>query len=57
MIEENGHKWSIGSSNDRCVHCQMKYGYYRDIKRASHEQPERDDLKEWMQCKPKKECP
>jgi len=51
MIEENGHRWMIGSSNDRCVHCQMKLNYYLDIKRASKEQPKREDLKEWMKCK------
>ena len=50
MLEENGHKWHSGFSLDRCRFCQMKYGYYLDIKRSSEEQPEREDLKEWMQC-------
>jgi len=29
----------------------MKYGYYLDIKRASKEQPKREDLKGWLKCK------
>jgi len=52
MIEENGHKWHPKNGRlARCVNCQMRYGYYLDIKRASEEQPKREDLKEWMRCK------
>ena len=56
MIKENGHEWdaiSFSMGNQklvRCNWCQMKYGYYLDIKRASREQPERQDLKDWMKC-------
>jgi len=50
MIEENGHKWNF-KFGERCINCQMKYSYYLDIKRASKEQPDRKDLKEWMECK------
>lgn len=49
MIEENGHRWG-GYSPLRCHYCGMKYPYYLDIKRASKEQPERQDLKDWMKC-------
>lgn len=55
MIEENGHRWLTGRSNERCLFCQMKLGYYLDIKRASEEQPKRQDLKEWLKCKRKEE--
>jgi len=51
-IEENGHIWD-GAGNHRCRNCQMRYGYYLDFKRASREQPKREDLKEWMKCKVK----
>ena len=51
MIEENGHRWFEGSTNDRCVRCQMKYGYYLDFKKALKEQPERDDIRELIKCK------
>ena len=50
MIKENGHEWD-GFGNNRCHYCSMKFNYYCDIKRASKEQPERQDLKEWMKCK------
>ena len=50
MIEENGHIWEESNSNSRCQKCQMKFGYYLDIKHASEQQPEREDLKEWMKC-------
>ena len=50
MIEENGHKWREGSVNDRCLRCQMKYGYYLDIKQALKEQPNRDYLKKLVKC-------
>jgi len=56
MIQENGHEWeaisfSLGNQKlVRCKWCQMKYGYYLDIKNASREQPEREDLKDWMKC-------
>ena len=57
VIEENGHKWIIREGATlgycRCVNCQMKYEYYLQIKRASEEQPDREDLKEWMKCKGK----
>ena len=53
MIEENGHRWFEGSTNDRCVRCQMKYGYYLDFKKALKEQPERDDIRELIKCKGK----
>lgn len=52
-FEENGHRWRTASSNDRCVFCQIKFGYYMHIKRASKEQPKRQDLKEWLKCKTK----
>ena len=52
MIEENGHEWD-GGGNNRCHFCQMKHNYYLDIKRASKEQPERQDLKDWVKCNPK----
>ena len=51
MIEENGHKWRDGGVYDRCLRCQIKYGYYLDIKRALEEQPERTYLKELIKCK------
>ena len=50
MIEENGHRWFEGSTDDRCMRCQMKYGYYLDIKKALKEQPERNDLRELIKC-------
>ena len=50
MIEENGHRWFEGSTDDRCVRCMIKYGYYLDIKKALKEQPERDDLRELVKC-------
>jgi len=56
MIKENGHEWdaeSFSLANQkyvRCNFCQMKYGYYLDIKKASKEQPERQDLKDWLKC-------
>lgn len=51
MIEENGHRWVEGcDSNERCVLCGMKYGYYLDIVRASKQQPKREDLKELLKC-------
>lgn len=50
MIVENGHRWESGNSNHRCYNCAMKRGYYLDIKRASEEQPKREDLKEWLKC-------
>ena len=53
MIEENGHVWAerFVLLTDRCRNCQMRYNYYLDIKRASKEQPKREDLKEWLKCK------
>jgi len=54
VIEENGHRWLNASPYSRCVYCQMKYGYYLEIKKASEQQPERDDLKEWLKCPRKK---
>jgi hypothetical protein len=53
MVEENGHKWFFlhNEIDDRCVHCQIKYSYYLAIKKASEEQPKRQDLKEWLKCK------
>jgi len=58
-IEENGHRWVFTSRgfdpNTRCVYCQMRYNYYLDIKKASEQQPEREDLKEWLKCKGKTE--
>lgn len=58
MIEENGHIWESTHPFSRCRKCCMKYNYYLAIKRASEEQPEeqpdREDLKEWMKCKPRK---
>lgn len=54
VIKENGHFWSENSN--RCSNCQMKFGYYLNIKHASEKQPEREDLKKWMQCsKPREE--
>jgi len=50
MSRENGHIWASHGANERCRNCQMKYGYYLDIKRASKEQPKREDLKEWLKC-------
>ena len=55
MIEENGHRWNVRSPEERCVRCQMKYGYYLDIKRALREQPDRDDLKKLIKCERKYE--
>lgn len=54
-IKENGHVWVVREGAIlrycRCNNCQMKYGYYLDIEGASEEQPDREDLKEWMKCK------
>ena len=55
MIEENGHRWKEGGTNDRCVRCQIKYGYYLDIKRALKEQPKRTYLIELVKCVKEKE--
>ena len=51
MIEENGHRWNEGSTDDRCVRCMIKYGYYLDIKKVLKEQHNRDDLRELIKCK------
>lgn len=51
QLEINGHRWNERGANGRCVRCQMKYGYYLDIKRALEEQPERDDLRELIKCR------
>lgn len=53
MIEENGHIWESANHLARCIKCQMKLGYYLEIKHASKQQPDREDLKEWMKCKPR----
>ena len=50
MLEEKGHQWRTGLGSARCIHCQMRYSYYLEIKRASRQQPERDDLTAWMKC-------
>ena len=51
MIEENGHIWNSANPFSRCKKCCMKYNYYLAIKKASKEQPNREDLKEWLKCK------
>lgn len=53
MIEENGHVWESTNPFSRCRNCCMKYNYYLAIKKASKEQSDREDLKEWMKCKPR----
>lgn len=54
-IEKDGHLWVFTSRGfdlyERCVFCGMRYDYYLQLKRASEEQPEREDLKEWLKCK------
>ena len=57
QVEESGHVWRNRNVYERCLRCQMKYGYYLDIKRASERQPGREDLKEWMKCEGRKEIP
>lgn len=42
FLEENGHRWERGIDGDRCVFCQIRIEYYRSIKKAAVEQPDRD---------------
>lgn len=51
MKEENGHIWDTEDYESRCKKCQMKYGYYVAMERASEKQPERQDLKDLLKCK------
>lgn len=46
-MNEYGHRWL---SNGRCWYCGMKTSTYSEIKQASREQPERQDLKDMMKC-------
>lgn len=49
-MSSDGHKFFGG----RCWHCGIKFTYYADILQAIQKQPNRNDLKEFAKCKPRK---
>lgn len=47
MSDEDGHQFI---ENGCCWNCGMQMRYYLEIKAASREQPERQDLKDRAKC-------
>lgn len=52
-VTEHGHKWGSWSAGEKCEFCNMTLNTYLAITRAVKAFPERQDLKDLLECKHK----